>query len=185
MSCVRNHLSTCVKYNNQESRQKQGVLSAHVIPALSEREKEQYKKAMSYFFYSTGTPFMKASSPFFIQSQKLLRADAPTITRFDLSGHLLDKCYEDIQQQKVLAQRQSKHCSFSCDGTKNVKGEPIVGKKNNKKNFHFITLRIFSSVLQSSTALRLFRGGCFYKKHSSYSGMDRFRHLKDYDYEDP
>ena len=90
---------------------------------MSDQEKELYKRSLSVYFYVTGTPFVKIESPYFFESQTRLRADVPKVTRHDLAGELLDNCFDDIQKAVATGRADATHCSYTSDGSTNVRGE--------------------------------------------------------------
>ena len=96
------------------------------MPAMSEHEKEAYKKHLSRHYYARGTPFVKVECPHFLECVKTLRADVPKVTRHDLAGELLDNCFIDIQKAVSAGRADATHCSYTSDGSTNVRGKLIT-----------------------------------------------------------
>ena len=93
------------------------------VPAMTDHEKELYKMSLGRHFYVSGTPFVKVESPDFVDSQQRLRADVPKVTRHDLAGVLLDNCFDDIQNAVAADRADATHCSYTSDGSTNVRGD--------------------------------------------------------------
>ena len=93
---------------------------------LSETERKKCDADIALAFFSGGVPFRFIENPYLLRAMGLLRPNYVPSKRRQLSNHLLDNCYTNLQTQMNADISRATYLSLATDAWTNVNGESVI-----------------------------------------------------------
>lgn len=108
-------------------RRNQPSLLKYAIPKPSTEDQNIFQESIAMFFYTSGSAFYRAENEYLDKAIQKIRPGARLPTRRDLSGSLLEICYNNVQAKVMTEMEASKnYFTLTTDMWTNVTGEPIA-----------------------------------------------------------